>query len=255
MFFLPLFQLIWHWRISGSLKFFNLISVETFIVKYLPLFSCTLVGFYLALSSSLETINIFYPIFKIHEHFLHSWTVLHTCDTSVGPHLLWLVVNIIKITLSGRSKINSQFIHFRFELRETFPKVIMTIFDNELVHNILIVYENRVRLLIQGLVISSCKFMSLVKFRNSGNKVLSLSGIVVVINMVYFLNVELTGSKWFFPILFIKIKFISLVDSTGSWCWVSIFYLSWRLVVFVTLNFKSTFESSPHFRPCLCNFI
>jgi len=148
MFFLPLFQLIWHWRISGSLKFFNLISVETIIVKYLPLFSCTLVGFYLALSSSLETINIFYPIFKIHEHFLHSWTVLHTCDTSVGPHLLWLVVNIIKITLSGRSKINSQFIHFRFELRETFPEVIMTIFDNELVHNILIVYENRVGLLI-----------------------------------------------------------------------------------------------------------
>lgn len=201
----------------------------------------------------METINIFYPVFKINKHFFHSWAIFHTCNTSVGPHLLWLVINIIKITLPRWGEINSQFIHFRFKLLETFPKSLMAIIWN-CIHNMLIIFKNRVWLLIQSFIVLSGMLVSFIKDRNSWNKIFSLSLIIIIISVIYFLNVKLTGSKRFFPILFIKIEFISLINSTRTWSWISIFDFSRWLIIFVTLNFKSSFKCTPELFSLLGNF-
>jgi hypothetical protein len=100
MLFFPLLKLFRHWCVRSSLELLNLISIKAVIVKNLPLLWLTLISCNRTFNSSFLTNNFFDPVLQFNKHLLNSSIVFSTCNTSVCPHELSLIVIVIEVHLT-----------------------------------------------------------------------------------------------------------------------------------------------------------
>lgn len=98
--FPPCFKLLRCWSISCCLKLLNLVSIKDIIIKNLPFFRLTLVSLDFALLNLRSTDNFFNPVLQFNKHFLDPCIILASCNTSVLPNELNLIVIVIIIMLS-----------------------------------------------------------------------------------------------------------------------------------------------------------
>ena len=118
--FPPCLELLRCWGISGCLKLLNLVSIKDIIIKNLPFFRLTLVSLDFALLNLRGTNNFLYPILQFNKHFLDPCIVLSSCNTSVLPNELNLIVIVIIIMLSW-GEILSDELHFSLCVLKTLP--------------------------------------------------------------------------------------------------------------------------------------
>lgn len=88
-------KLFRHWSLDSSLQFFNLVSVESIIIKHLPLLNGSLVEMALALSDLLLADNFLDPVFKLNEHLTREGVLGWTADVAFAEGVHHLVVLVL----------------------------------------------------------------------------------------------------------------------------------------------------------------